>query len=278
MERVLVDGYVRHIEKGLNDQIVPVDIYYICFEYYYTSQFIFYLASSNKENIVSILNMDNNKHWNCDILQLSDFKTKITGKLNEEEEDDYKWSVESAGIAFARNIKIPQSIHKQLANVFSKRMKYNNILFQCGGILNSWTDEANVDCNAFIINSHDFKNGNDEIIGYNWNIPNFDKPVAYNYALYSYKQNALFNIGGYDRGRENGSKCINEVYKLSFDIHDTAYFKQNMDDWKWEEMNVKMKCGRASACAAMFDNDTKMIIAGGHADGFVFIYRFVLFC
>ena len=46
MDPSLVHGYIRRIEKLLDKkQIIPMDIFHICFDYYFTTKIIFYLAA-----------------------------------------------------------------------------------------------------------------------------------------------------------------------------------------------------------------------------------------
>lgn len=56
---LLIDGYVRLIEKSLNNQIIPTAVALICFKLYYVS---FYVITRTGLQAISIENM---QRWKC---------------------------------------------------------------------------------------------------------------------------------------------------------------------------------------------------------------------
>ena len=89
-----------------------------------------------------------------------------------------------AGIGFARNIALPQTIKTKLSTDYSK---FNNIIFRCGGKNNG--AEPTEYCAASIFNSHEFhKSQTQTITEYDWELPSFPHKTSSNYVLYSDKE------------------------------------------------------------------------------------------
>eukprot|EP01084_Bolivina_argentea_P291591 501149_1 len=276
MDRLLVDGYVRNIEKILINKIIPIEIYHICFDFYFSSKFMFYLASihyynelneSKIENTLSIANIDTKKQWTGNVFKISNPKINILD--NDENNND--WTVDSGGICFARNIKIPNIITSKLSHIKNRQLQFNNIVFQVGGLNktkdNAYIEEASEDCSALIINSHQFsENKNQTIDAYRWALPSFPSKLTYNYILYSNKQNALYSFGGSNARDLHLGQNFNTIHKLSFNINEEAYCIQNEKEWNWMELDIKMNRERGNLCGTMMDNENKIMIAGGYLD------------
>lgn len=85
MDRILVDGFVREIEQLLQDQIVPIDIYHVCFDFYFSTKFMYFLTSkleyqsgsNNIEKTMSVANIDTKKQWNCKVFDIANQQTNI---------------------------------------------------------------------------------------------------------------------------------------------------------------------------------------------------------
>ena len=135
MDTLLVNGYVRQIEKLLKRyQIIPLDIYKICFD----------------------LSRLTGYRWKINIHELNDHKSVI--KVEDTERYNYfKWSLDEAGIAFAKDIQLPKSIKSKL----SHSIKCNNVIFRCGGS-NNHHQTSNY-CAGLIIDSHKFHKPNNDI-------------------------------------------------------------------------------------------------------------------
>eukprot|EP01084_Bolivina_argentea_P291594 501154_1 len=272
MDRLLVDGYVREIDKTLlNTMIIPVDIYHICFDFYFSSKFIFYLASLNTlqdhldqsfkseiTNSMIVANIDTKKQYNCNVYKLCDHKTNILNSMKHHTE----WTIDCGGIQFTRNLKLPNIIQSKL---HYPKNKFNNIIFTLGGFTKIHESDSNMgstDCSALIANSHQFSENKTEIINiYKWDLPTFPINICYNYILYSYTQKALFNIGGAD-GRHVGQD-YNTIHKLTFDCNNETYINCNKNEWKWNELNVKLNERKGNVCCSCIDNGNKLMICGG---------------
>eukprot|EP01084_Bolivina_argentea_P014373 26836_1 len=265
MDTLLVHGYIRTIEKLLkNDMtntIIPLDIFHICFDYYFSTKFIFYLAAlrgplsshitykSNQNDIMCAANIDTKKRsWKISIHELSNNK-QITIADN----NTNKWCLDVAGITFARNMHFPKPIHHQLSNKSCSNHKFNNIVFRCGGRNKSY-DETDY-CAALILNSREFqKTESETLTAYNWELPVLPHKIQSTVCLYSNHKNELLSIGGYIRA------YTGNIYKLSF--CNESYLEQDLKEWKWNKLST-MPTPRGAVCAALIDNSNKLIVIGG---------------
>ena len=176
-DTLLIHGYIRSIENTLqNERIIPLDIYHICFDFYFATKIIFYLAGlcnnesadESKIDLMCAVNLDNSQNWKTSIKELTDNETPITIK---DAENNEKWAIARGGIEFTRNLKLPDTFPASVAS-----NKYNNIVFRCGGILHDGPHQIEHDgtdyCAALIFNSHDFQiENNDNLTALNWKLP-----------------------------------------------------------------------------------------------------------
>ena len=269
MDTLLVHGYVREIESALdNERIIPLDIYHICFDFYFTTKIIFYLsalrdiesAASSEIDLLCAADFDNKQKWKISIQELNKEKSLIT--LKDAEKGD-KWALDGAGISFTRNINLPTVIENQISN---SHIKFNNVVFRCGGASNDNITGRTAYCAALIFNSHEFhKSNNGPITAHNWKLPELPYTTNGNFVLYSDIRKELWSIGGW-----NGpDPYTDSICTLSFD--DKAYFEQDLLNWKWNKLNIKLPTARSSVCATMIDKARKLIVVGGetaaeHAD------------
>ena len=252
IERTVVDGYVRGIGKYLmRNTIIPMDIYHICFDFYFTSKFVFYLSLTtvDHEPVMNVFNNKTKQAWNCKLRQLSNTNKEIT---------ESQWSIESAGITFARNIPLPHKVSSTLRDKFVKNraLQFNNVIFKCGGV--SYKKVQN-NCGALIVNSHDYQQTNMNV--FMWDLPKLPQKLAGNYCLYSHKDKILYSIGG-----ANEQYPIDEIYTLSLNSEtDETYITQDMDRWKWSKFYSKLHEPKHGVSATLLDNDKKLMIAGGRS-------------
>eukprot|EP01084_Bolivina_argentea_P291592 501150_1 len=264
MDKLLVHGYVREIEGILdNTRIIPIDIYHICFDFYFSTKFIFYVTSITdktedalKDNLMSVANMDTKKSWHCKIYELNDQKS-----YTKDDADKVRWSIDAAAITFARNIKLPSTICEKL-NEINSDCKFNNVIFRsCGKFRENHVDKANDYCAALIFDSHEFQKGKTEYINaYNWQLPTLPTKLYSNYGLYSAAHSCLYSIGG----TPDYTTVLDRIYKLSMDLNDNKYAEQDLKEWKWKQLDITLQNARSSACCAMVDNSTKMIVTSGY--------------
>ena len=253
MDALLVHGFVREIEKLLkNDKIIPLDIYHICFDYYFTTTIIFYLhgvrggdTMKPERDIACALNMDSDKRWKIDIHKLEDFESKITVK-DAEDHESHIWSMDETGIAFTRNLELPKSIKSKISDL---DIKFNNVIFRCGGKNNNYSSSDY--CAALIFNSHEFqKPDNDKIIAYNWELPTLPRKMGPNFPVFSKSTNELLLVED------------TNIFKLAF--NDTVYLQQIDDsnkDWKWNKLDTEVPFSAMYGSAEMIQS-TKLFVIG----------------
>ena len=123
MDTLLVHGFVREIEKMLKfEQIIPFDIYHICFDFYFVTKFIFYLSLLPTDTeIMTAANLDTKQSWKISIKELNDNKAEINADTIKE--DGKKWEIESSGIAFTRNLELPKQIKTKISNMVEDPIK-----------------------------------------------------------------------------------------------------------------------------------------------------------
>ena len=259
MENDLVNGYIKEIEKLLeNDKIIPMDIYRICFDFYFTTKLIFYLAglSSSSEDevddsmdIMSAANLETKQFWEIEIQDLDSDKTPITIKNAVKGK---KWVMDYAGITFTRNLRLPSLIKNKIDD---SELKFNNVIFRCGG---EPPDAVYTDyCAALIFDSHRFsrKKADSATIAYNWKLPDLPAGTTQNVVVYADKARQLFSIGG-----EQENDSVESIYALSFD--DASYFAQDLNEWKWTKLELELTGSGGLGCATMIDKDKTLVVIG----------------
>ena len=188
------------------------------------------------------VNMENERKWRISMHELNDHKSIISIKDAGEEGDYFQWSIQSAGIAFTRNLALPPSIINKTPD---KNMKFNNIVFRCGG--NNYLGSSTDYCGALLFDSQQFqKASNDMIHAYNWELPELLENSFYaTFPVFSTQTSELYAVHK------------NKIWTLSF--NNDAYLNQTKE-WNWEQLDIEPYCDQPSA--AMIRNKRLFIIPG----------------
>ena len=250
MDALLVHGFIRQIEKLLqNDKIIPLDIYHICFDFYFATAIVFYLSGlaalggevDTDKDLMCAVNMENKKRWKINMHELDDHKSSIT--MTKCTKEDYcKWSMDGASVSFTRNLELPQFVINQLPD---KDMAFNNIVFRCGG--GNGHGVTTDYCGALIFKSQEFqKPSNDTITAYNWELPKFAAKTSYFYSLYSPLTQCLYSIQ---------SKHVRLLH-----FNNDAYSNENQKDWSWTKLESTIPNESSGPSAVMLKNKKLFII------------------
>eukprot|EP01083_Nonionella_stella_P046383 124193_1 len=97
METLIINGYIRQVEKEIKPKIIPTSINQICFDFYYFKNIVIYASQQETACIIGSIdmqNISNCKSWKCNIYSLDNNTVKISS-------EDY---LISTGSHYAENI------------------------------------------------------------------------------------------------------------------------------------------------------------------------------
>ena len=130
----LINGYIRELEKELNDQIIPYSINQICLQYYVVSNALYFLTkiyrsrTSTNKYALYVHELDTKRKLNCKLIN----SLNPSDTLLNPGEHGYN------SIFMAKDIKLPPILHQYVTKhpyeIYNT--KYNdtyNIFFKCSG-------------------------------------------------------------------------------------------------------------------------------------------------
>ena len=263
---IVLLGYIRSIEKILaRNQIIPMDIYSLCFKYLLPNNIFITLQQHAKWDKYQM---------DIQMWQLHDIHNKEA--VNSKERWQNKESKimaldqvisskntfrEDIAVCSGSNVPLPPKISSLLK---SKHPDYDMLFRSGGGFYKGYAihtvQSVSNECAAFIIND-DHKDGSKI---YNFPLPDLPFPVLEHNMSFDNKL-GLFSIGGYRKKMGSDFIAISKaVYKLSF--NSAIYKKQDFTSsylrrqWKWEKVK-SMSGPRAAANSVIVQN--RLFVCGG---------------
>eukprot|EP01084_Bolivina_argentea_P249465 417618_1 len=270
----LIDGYIHKVEyKSFNSNIIiPQVISQICFQFYFTSMFIYcFISNSDKYNHNHLHIADINdskkktlKSFECNIFCLTEPECIESGI-------DNPFPPLSFGLCRANNLKFSQSVNNQLINNYKsfESVKYyqdspNIVLFKIGG---TFHDQPIDQCYGIILTDSQFilkkeeeqSNSVKEIDAFSWRLPPLPTPMQNVSVCFSDRKQSLFCIGG-DYGSDKHS---NKIYRLSFEEIKNKNWLDEKNIIQWEQI-TQMRQRRANAASCFVGNgDNKLLVVTG---------------
>ena len=276
----VLSGYIRTIEKMLtSNQIIPRDIYFLCFHYLLPNNIFITLSTVRKEvdsgygsktktndEIIDIqmwtldANMFKSDNKNIDNTVWQNKQTEIV-PLDKSVAPRGVYR-EKIAVCAGLNVTLPPKINGLL---HSKHPNYDMIFRSGGG--GRYGASCSNECAAFIINDN-HKTGSKI---HNLPLPELPKFVKYHSMTFSNKY-GLFCIGGAIQKSVNGQyqqKWSKAVHTLPF--HGDIYKKQDLKSsylrrqWKWNKI-TSMNEARLAPQTIMIGVDKLMVIGGRAKD------------
>eukprot|EP01083_Nonionella_stella_P053674 141882_1 len=228
---VLINGFIREVQRQLSDQIIPHSLNTLCWRFYYVSRLLICVTFQDK------------KLYIADIHSKKDNKTIASASIDNHFGDGFL-----SGYCLTKEFNsFPPCLSTKI-NAFT-----TNVLFKVGGSMRADT------CHSIIIDTNTF----DTI---DWKLPQLTPSLYGNCVSYSAQSNLLVSVGDHNAlGLSfNNAKFDDDIVNESEDDDICTD-----DEWQWRKLKSMNEYRYNPTCITLngLKSCDKIMVAGGRGNG-----------